>query len=86
MALETVIGQNAPQIRVIGEEHSIHVPDFTFIPVGRFEDVVARIDGRQFVGVGFDANARIEAQRQDVVNKLRIKRQYSNEHANIRYT
>lgn len=74
MSLETIIGQNTPQIWVIGEEHSVHVPDFTFIPVGRFEDVVARIDGRQFVSVGFDANTRIKAQRQNVVNDLRIRR------------
>lgn len=68
MTLETVVGQNATQVRMVGKEHAVHVPDLAFVPVGRLKHVVARVDGRQFVRVGFDADARVEAQRQDVVN------------------
>lgn len=70
MALETVVGQNASQIRVVGEENAVHVPDLTLVPVGRLEDVVHRVDGRQFVRVRFDADARVVAQRQNVVDDL----------------
>lgn len=57
---------------MVGEEHAVHVPDLTFVPVGCLEDAIARIDGRQLIRVGFDADTRIEAQRQDVVDQLHI--------------
>lgn len=75
MALEPVIGQNSPQIRVIGEEHAVHVVDLALIPIGPLEHLAGRVDRRQFVGVGFDANPRVEAQRQQIIDDLDGKRE-----------
>ena len=32
MTFEAVVGQNAPQVRMIGKEDAVHVPDFSFVP------------------------------------------------------
>jgi hypothetical protein len=39
VTFEAVIGENASQVGVIGEEHAIHVPNFAFIPIGSFENL-----------------------------------------------
>jgi hypothetical protein len=39
VTFEAVIGENATQVGVIGEEHAIHVPNFAFIPIGSFENL-----------------------------------------------
>lgn len=55
---------------MVGEEHSIHVPDFSLIPIGSFVDFIARINRRQLVGVGLDANSRVVAKREKIVDDL----------------
>ena len=64
MSLESVIGENSSQIRMVGEKDSVHVPDFSLVPVRSGKDGAGGLDGREFVGVGLDANARVETQRQ----------------------
>lgn len=73
MSFEAIICKNPPEVGVIGEEDSEHVKDFPFVPIGSFEDLADRIDWGQFVGVGFDSNARIEAKRHQIVNQLKKK-------------
>lgn len=68
MSFEAVIGENAAQVGVVGEEHTIHVPNLALVPVGGFVDLVARVNRRQLVGVSFDADSRVVAEREKVVN------------------
>lgn len=70
MTLESVIRQNPSQIGVIGEEDTVHVPDFAFVPVGGLEHVVGWFDGSHFVGVGLHANAGVKTKAQEVVDDL----------------
>lgn len=37
VSLKSIIGQDTTQVWMIGKEHSIHVPDLAFIPVGSME-------------------------------------------------
>lgn len=55
---------------MICKEHTVHIPDFAFIPIGRFENFTGRFDWCQFVGVCFDANTWIIPQRQKVIDNL----------------
>ena len=70
MSLESVIRQDPPQIRVVGEVDAKHVPDFAFVPVGGLEDGVDRLDRGQLVGVGLDPDPGVEAEGEQVVNEL----------------
>ena len=62
MSLESVVRQDPPQIRVVGEVDAKHVPDFAFVPVGGLEDGVDRLDRGQLVGVGLDPDPGVEAE------------------------
>jgi hypothetical protein len=70
MTSKSIVCQYASEIRMICEKHAEHVPCFSFVPVCTFEDLCARIDGRQFVCVCLDANASVERQRKQIVNNL----------------
>lgn len=70
VTLESVIGQNAAQVGVVGEEDTVHVPDFTFIPIGRLVHFAGGIQWSKFICVGLDTNARVVAQRQQIVDNL----------------
>ena len=70
MSLESVVRQDPPQIRVVGEVDAKHVPDFAFVPVGGLEDGVDRLDRGQLVGVGLDPDPGVEAEGEQVVNEL----------------
>merc|ERR1739848_882918 len=54
VTFETIVCENTTQVRVVTEEHSIHIPDLTFGPVRGIEEWRHRVDGCQFVGVSFD--------------------------------
>ena len=56
---------------MVGEEDAVHVPDLTLVPVGRLVDIEARVDRRQLVCVRLDADSRVEAQREQIVDQLR---------------
>lgn len=70
VTFEAVIGENASQVGVIGEEHAIHVPNFAFIPIGSFENLATWIDWRQLVSVRFHSDSRVKAERQQIVDDL----------------
>lgn len=70
MPLEAVIGQDPPEIWVISEEDAEHVPDLSLVPVGSSKHLVRWTNWCQFVCVGFDTDARVETQRQQVVYNL----------------
>lgn len=74
MTLESVISKNASQVRMVSEEHAVHVPDLTLVPVGGFVDIVARVNRRQLVGVGLDADSGVVAERQQIVDDLEAVR------------
>lgn len=67
---EAIIRQDPPEVRMAGEEDSVHVPDFAFIPVGGLEDLVGRINRRQLICVRFHANPRIVTEREQIVYDL----------------
>jgi len=71
VAFESVVGEDAPEVGVVGEEDAVHVPDLTLVPVGRLVDIEARVDRRQLVCVRLDADSRVEAQREQIVDQLR---------------
>ena len=70
MAGEAVVGEDATQVRVVGEEHAVHVPDLALEPVGALEQAAYGVDGRQLVRVGLDAHTLVVAHRQQVVDDL----------------
>lgn len=50
------------------EEHTEEIVDFALIPVCAVEEGCYRGDGRGFVGVCFDADARVVPDREQVVD------------------
>ena len=59
---------------MVGKEDSKHVPDLPLVPVCSGKDGGGGLNGGQLVGVGLDANARVETERQQVVNNLKQKK------------
>lgn len=57
MSFEAVVSEDPPQVGMVGEEHAVHVPNFTFVPVGGLVNIIAGLDGCQFVGVSFHSDA-----------------------------
>lgn len=70
VAVETVIGHDSPQIGVAAEEDTEQIPDFTLVPVGAIVERGDRRDGSGLVSVGLDADARVVAYREHVVDDL----------------
>lgn len=58
------------QVRVSGEEDTVHVPDLTLVPVGTVEEGHGRRNGGGLVGVGLDADALLVGDGQEVVDDL----------------
>lgn len=58
--LEPVISENPTQIRVIGEENAVHVPNFSLVPIGRLVNFVDRVNWCELVGVSSHSNPRVE--------------------------
>lgn len=71
MSFKAIIGENAPQVGMVGKENSIHVPDFPLVPICSLENFVGRINWCQFICIGFDSDARIVTKREEVVNNLK---------------
>ncbi len=55
---------------MIGEEDTEHVPDFSLVPVGALVDAASRFDRRQLVRVGFNSDAIVVAQREEIIDNL----------------
>lgn len=70
VTLETVIGQDSPEIRVTDEEDTVHVPNFTFVPVGGTEHTGGGGDWVDLVSVSLDTDSCVVLNRKKVVNHL----------------
>jgi hypothetical protein len=74
VALKAVVGEDAAEVGFVGEEDAVHVPNLTLVPVGRTVNFHRGLDGAQLVGVRLDADARVIAERQQVVDQLLKKK------------
>lgn len=70
VSVETVVGHDAPQIGVVREEHTEEVVYLTLVPVGTVVEGCDGWHGGGLVGVGLDANARVVANGEQVVDDL----------------
>jgi hypothetical protein len=70
VSVEAVVGHDAPQIGVADEEDTEHVVDLTLVPVGTVVEACDGGYGRGLVGVGLDADARVVADGEHVVDDL----------------
>ena len=68
MAIKPVVSHNTAQIRMTREEHPEHVIHLTLVPQGALEQPRQARHGRGLVGVGLDADARVEAYAEQVVH------------------
>lgn len=68
VAIETVVGHDSPQIGMAAEEDTKQIPDFTLVPVRTVIEAGNGRHGSGLVGVGLDADARVVAYREHVVN------------------
>lgn len=67
MSLETVVGEDSTQIRVLVEINPEEVPDLSLPPVGIDEDGNDRGDGAGFVDKYLDTNSCVEGNAEQVV-------------------
>ena len=70
VAVEAVVGHDASEIGVADEEDTEHVVDLTLVPVGTVVEACDGGYGRSLVGVGLDADARVVADGEHVVDDL----------------
>ena len=70
MALEAVVRHDAAEIRVAGEEDAEEIVDLALVPVGAVVEGCQAGHRRGLVGVGLDANARVVAHAEEVVDDL----------------
>lgn len=70
VALETVVGHDSAQIGVAGEVDAVQIVDFALVPVCAVKETSDTGDSRGFVGVGLDSDARVVADREQVVHDL----------------
>ena len=70
MAFEPVIGEDAAEIGVVGEQDAIQIPGLALEPVGRAEHRGDRRHRREFVGRNLHANAHVVAERKQVVDHV----------------
>jgi uncharacterized protein (UPF0218 family) len=62
MSLESVVGEDATEVRVVGEEDAVHIPNLTLIPIRSAVHFDRRLDGRQLVSVRLHPNPRVVPQ------------------------
>merc|ERR1719382_1267683 len=74
MAFKPVICEDATKVRVVCEIDAVHVPHLPLVPVGGLEDFVDRLNGRELISIGFDADTGVEAEGQQVVDNLKSER------------
>ena len=70
MAFEPVVGQDAAQIRMVGEEHAEQVPDLALEPVGDGVDADDGGNGRVLVGAQLDPDALVVMQAQQIIDDV----------------
>ena len=70
VTVETIVGHDAPQVRVADEEDTEQVVDLAFVPVGTVVEIAERGHGGGLVSVGLDPQTRVVADGQHVVDDL----------------
>src|SRR6266567_7436935 len=70
MALETVVGQQPPQVRMAREQHAVEIIDLALEPVGPAIDGDDRGHRRRLVGLHFDPDALVPLRRKQMVNHI----------------
>lgn len=70
VSVEAVVGHDTPQIGVTDEEDTEHVVNLTLVPVGAVVEGCDGGYGRGLVGVGLDADTRVVADGEHVVDDL----------------
>ena len=70
MAVETVVGHDAPQVRVADEEDTEQIVDLTLVPVGAIVEIAEGGHRSGLVGIGLDPQARVVADGEHVVDNL----------------
>lgn len=70
VAIEAVVGHDAAQIRVSGEEDTEHVVDLTLVPQSTLKETGHTGDGGSLIRIGLDTDARVVADTEKVVDDL----------------
>lgn len=70
MAIKSIIGQHTAEIGMTGEEDAEHVVHFTFVPKSAVEEAGHTRDGLCLVAVCLDADTRVVADTEHVVDNL----------------
>lgn len=70
VAVETVVGHDAAEIRVAGEEHTEHVVHLTLVPQSTLEETSHTGHGGGLVRVGLDTDAGVVTNAEQVVDDL----------------
>ena len=70
MPLEAVVGEDAAQVRMIGEEHAVHVPDLALEPDGRVVEPADRGYLTVLAGRNLDPDPQVMLVGQQVVDDL----------------
>lgn len=70
VAVKAVVGHDASQIGVVGEEDTEHVIDLTLVPQSALEQTSYAGHRGGLVGVGLDTDAGVVANTEQVVNDL----------------
>src|SRR5262245_48136574 len=70
MPLEAVVGQDAPQIGMIGEPHAVKIVGLTLEPAGRAEHRSGRRHRRGLVGHDLHADALVVLEAEQIVDDV----------------
>src|SRR5262245_52764251 len=76
VTLEAVVGEDATQIRVAGEQDAIHVVGLPLIPIGRRKQVNHAWHGRVRVRLALDPKALILARGEQVIDHVEASRAF----------
>jgi hypothetical protein len=70
VAIETVVGHDAPQIRVSDEEDTKEIVHFALVPVGTIVEIAQTGNRSSLIRVCLDPQARVVTDAKHVVNDL----------------
>lgn len=68
VAVKAIVGHDSPQIGVTAEEDTKQIPNFSLVPVGAIVEGCDRGNGGDLVSVRLNADARVVADGEQVVN------------------
>ena len=70
MPIEAIIRHDPPQVRMAHEQHPKEIIHLPFVPIRTIVEPGNAGDGRGFIRVGLDPNARVVADGEKVVDHL----------------